>query len=534
MSGTRVVAYARVSSREQADKELSIPAQLKAIRKYCQDKDWNLVGEYIDEGKSAKTTDRPAFQKMIVLAKKPNRHFDTIIVHKFDRFSRSREDHVIFKALLKKLGVSVYSITEQTDPETPHGFLLEGMLEVISEFYNMNLSAETRKGMVENAKRGYHNGGSPPYGYRIGKIKDGRGNDKSVWVVGPDEEVNTVRRIYDLYVRQNKGYRAIVNILNDEGVPSGKGKKWSWTTVWHILHNDAYIGRKVWNKYDYSSGKKKKPESEWIVSADAHQPIIDRETFNSVKVKSNERDAGGAAMKAGGPSLYLLRGILKCPQCGVNMVTGTNSRSSRGHARYYHCGTYHRQGTKACKRNGISKDKIELAVMNTLIREFSLLAFPGSLEDEIQRYLDYQNREVRFQLARIEDDLKHVTRRIDLAKKESEEGQRGFVLQYIKELEGDIETLKSEKQQHEKECVVPTTSTEQLQIIRDKLKEFVSNIRALTPDIQHNLLKSYLSSVSLDPVSGNYKLKYKLIDTTEPEKVKVVLEKSIYFSLDLQ
>ena len=58
MSGTRVVAYARVSSREQADKELSIPAQLKAIRKYCQDKDWNLVGEYIDEGKSAKTTDR--------------------------------------------------------------------------------------------------------------------------------------------------------------------------------------------------------------------------------------------------------------------------------------------------------------------------------------------------------------------------------------------------------------------------------------------------------------------------------------------
>jgi DNA invertase Pin-like site-specific DNA recombinase len=69
--------------------------------------------------------------------------------------------------LLKKLGVSVYSITEQTDSDTPHGFLLEGMLEVISEFYNMNLASETRKGMVENAKRGFHYGGSPPYGYRI-------------------------------------------------------------------------------------------------------------------------------------------------------------------------------------------------------------------------------------------------------------------------------------------------------------------------------------------------------------------------------
>lgn len=190
---TRVVAYARVSSKEQAEKELSIPAQLKAIRKFCQDKGWKLVDEYLDEGKSAKTADRPAFQKMVALAKKQNRHFDAIVVHKFDRFSRSREDHVIYKTLLKKHGVLVYSATEQTDPETPHGFLLEGMLEVISEFYNINLATETRKGMVENAKRGYHNGGSPPYGYRIGKIQDGRGNEKSVWVSRERSEIDKLR-----------------------------------------------------------------------------------------------------------------------------------------------------------------------------------------------------------------------------------------------------------------------------------------------------------------------------------------------------
>lgn len=105
MEQTRVVAYARVSSKEQAGKELSIPAQLKAIRKYCLDKDYKLVAEYLDEGKSAKTADRPAFQKMIALAKKQNRHFEAIIVHKFDRFSRSREDHVVYKALLKSMTV---------------------------------------------------------------------------------------------------------------------------------------------------------------------------------------------------------------------------------------------------------------------------------------------------------------------------------------------------------------------------------------------------------------------------------------------
>ncbi|KJR48087.1 resolvase domain protein [Desulfosporosinus sp. I2] len=77
--------FARVSSKEQAEKELSIPAQLIAIRKYCQDKGWKLIEEYLDEGKSAKTAERPAFQRMIALAKKPNKGFDAIVVHKFDR-----------------------------------------------------------------------------------------------------------------------------------------------------------------------------------------------------------------------------------------------------------------------------------------------------------------------------------------------------------------------------------------------------------------------------------------------------------------
>lgn len=530
----RVVAYARVSSKEQADKELSIPAQLKAIRKYCQEKDWNLVGEYIDEGKSAKTTERPAFQKMIALAKKPNRHFDAIVVHKFDRFSRSREDHVIFKALLKKLGVSVFSITEQTDPDTPHGFLLEGMLEVISEFYNMNLATETRKGMAENAKRGYHNGGAPPYAYRIGKIQDGRGNDKSVWVLGPDEEVNTVRRIFDLYVNRNKGYKAIVKILNEDQVPSPKGGLWSWTTVWHILHNDAYIGRKVWNKYDYENGKKKKPESEWIVSADAHTPIVDRETFNAVKKKSEERNPAGDAYKSSGPSLYILRGMLKCPMCGVNMVTGTNSRSSRGNTRYYHCGTYHRKGSKACKRNGVSKESIEAAVLSAIIREFSLLAFPGSLEGEIERYLDYQNRETSFQLARIDDDLKHLKKRIELATKESESKQREFVTEYIAELQTEYERLERAREEINAQQAETTKTKEQLEVIRDKIKAFATKIKVAPPDEQHRLLKEYVTSIMADQFSGNYKLNIIIPSPSDSGNTSLVLEKTIYFDLGLQ
>lgn len=85
------------------------------MRNFCKQKGWKLVHEYIDAGKSAKTDDRPEFQRMIALAKKQNRNFNAIIVHKFDRFSRNRKDHVIYKSFLKKLGVFVYSVSEQTD-----------------------------------------------------------------------------------------------------------------------------------------------------------------------------------------------------------------------------------------------------------------------------------------------------------------------------------------------------------------------------------------------------------------------------------
>jgi Site-specific recombinases, DNA invertase Pin homologs len=332
---------------------LSIPAQLEAIRNYCKQKGWKLAHEYIDAGKSAKTDERPEFQRMIAVAKRPNRGFDYIIVHKFDRFSHNRDDHIIYKSLLKKIGITVVSVSEQTDPETPHGFLVEGMLEVISEFYNMNLRNETMKGMRENAKRGFHNGGNTPYGYRTARIKDSTGKDKSGWILGLDDEVNTIRLIYDLYVRKNKGYKAIVNELNAGNIPSPNRKLWSWTTIWHILHNEAYIGQKIWNKHDYSTGKKIKQKEEWIISAGSHPPIVDRDTFNAVRMKSEERNPTGSAYKASGPSIYILRGILKCPMCGVNLITGSNSKCSRGKTRYYQCGTYHRKGSKACKRNHV-------------------------------------------------------------------------------------------------------------------------------------------------------------------------------------
>jgi Site-specific recombinases, DNA invertase Pin homologs len=531
----KAVAYARVSSKEQAEKELSIPAQLEAIRNHCKQKGWKLVHEYIDAGKSAKTDERPEFQRMIAMAKRPNRGFDAIIVHKFDRFSRNRDDHVIYKSLLKKIGVTVYSVTEQADPETPHGFLLEGIMEVMSEFYNMNLKNEAMKGMRENAKQGFHNGGAAPYGYRTSKAKNSNGRGKSVWILGPDDEVNTIRLIYDLYIHHNKGFKAIVNELNNRKIPSPHGKLWSWTTVWHILHNEAYIGQKIWNKHDYSTGKKKKAKEEWIINASSHPAIIDRDTFNLVIKKSAERNPSGAAYKSTGPSLYILRGILKCPMCSANMITGSNSKYSRGKTRYYFCGTYNRKGAGTCKRNQVFKEDIENAVINALVREFSILSYPGSLEEEIRKYVESVNRETTFNISRIDDEIKHINKRIQLMKSEMENYKnKQYLDDYIMELESDIERLQNEKEGTTRQIQKPIQDGEMLKLVRESLRNFVIEIKTQRPEIQHELLKKYLNSVTKELSSDNFKLNYIIsipsysLDGT----LTKVLEKTIYFSLD--
>lgn len=108
-----IVIYLRVSSEQQAERQLSIPAQREAIKKYASERGWNIIEEYVDEAKSAKSDDRGDFQRMIDAAQQPDKDFQAIILHKFDRFSRNRADHVIYKALLKKQGVLVFSAMNQ-------------------------------------------------------------------------------------------------------------------------------------------------------------------------------------------------------------------------------------------------------------------------------------------------------------------------------------------------------------------------------------------------------------------------------------
>lgn len=156
------VIYARYSSDNQ--REESIEGQLRECRTFAEKNGITLLEPYIDRALSAKTDNRPNFQKMIkdsALGK-----FDVLIVWKLDRFSRNRYDSAHYKSILRKNGVKVVSATEEIS-DNPQGILMESLLEGMAEYYSAELAEKVIRGLTENALKCKYNGGTLPIGYTI-------------------------------------------------------------------------------------------------------------------------------------------------------------------------------------------------------------------------------------------------------------------------------------------------------------------------------------------------------------------------------
>ena len=156
------VIYARYSSDNQ--REESIEDQIRECTEYAVRNDITILSSYIDRALSARTADRPEFQRMIADSEKGL--FDVVLVWKLDRFSRDRYDSAHYKHILKKNGVRVISARENIS-EGPEGIILESMLEGYAEYYSAELSEKIQRGQKENALKCRSNGGNIPLGYTI-------------------------------------------------------------------------------------------------------------------------------------------------------------------------------------------------------------------------------------------------------------------------------------------------------------------------------------------------------------------------------
>ena len=353
----KVAIYARVSSERQ-DVDLSITGQLKALREYASRNGYYVVKEYIDEAESGRSIDRPGFKEMIVTARQKPLQFGAILVWKLSRFARNREDSIIYKSLLRRQGVQVVSINEPVE-DTPSGRLLEGIIEVIDEFYSANLSQDVTRGMRETASRGFYAGGPPPYGYMRVKVQDG--SVQRVKLEPDPDTAPVVERIFQECL-DDKGMIEITRGLNGDGLTTRKKKKWSKTSVSTVLKNEVYTGTLIWGEVStHQNGGNHLP----VIRVEKAWPtIVDRETFEKAQSKLAAR-----APKINHPrvvhSEYILSGLVRCKNCNAALV-GHAVKS--GKFFYYMCGNARKRGRGLCTTPLLPKDRIENFMIDRIKR----------------------------------------------------------------------------------------------------------------------------------------------------------------------
>ena len=395
----KVAIYARVSSERQ-DTDLSITAQLKSLREYANKNKHHIVKEFIDEAESGRTAARPAFKEMIAMARRSSRPFEAVLVWKYSRFARSREDSVLFKTMLRKHGVHVVSISEPSD-DTPTGRLMEAMIESLDEFYSANLGQEVRRGMRESASRGFYMGGRVPYGYQRVKVKDGS-RERPKLQIHPQQSP-VVARIFREFL-SGKGLKDISRSLNTDGISSPRGKRWGKTTVHGILVNETYTGTLIWGRH--SQGFQSLPP---IRIDNAWEAIVDNQTYGRAQALLKERAPANLHPRRVA-SRYLLSGLARCGYCGKALIC---HEAKSGQFNYYICGTLLKQGAGACEAHYLNKEKFERVIIEKIkeriLTEDNLRDLVRLVNDE----MDATTSEKRQQLDTVVAELTDVHRRLD-------------------------------------------------------------------------------------------------------------------------
>ena len=444
--------YARVSSDRQ-DVDLSVAAQLRALRDYTEKNGYHVAREYIDEAESGRIADRPQFKKMIDEAAKPESPFKEILVWKFSRFTRKREHAVAFKSMLRRKGIRVVSITEQAD-DFATGRLLEGIIESVDEFYSENLAQEVVRGMREAASRGFWVASRAPYGFSKLMVQDGA---KKRPTLEPDPATSpVVKRIFGM-AESGRGILDITRTLNEEGIANPTGRLWSKNGVHINLRNEAYTGTLVW-------GVDAKDKAEPVRVEKAFPTIVPKSQFRRVNRKLRSRAPRRAHPRRVG-STYLLSGLVKCKACN-RALSGQDAKS--GKFAYYVCQSVMKRGSGACDAPRLNarrfEEKVVGKIRENVLTESNIKALVKIVDEE----MDGVAKEQRQKLETIEAELVDVKRRL------------GRLYDLSETTDLDIEDFKPRIRDHRERQERLEASAEEARAILSQRRDVLDDVETIT------------------------------------------------------
>ena len=428
------VIYARYSCGHQ--REESIEGQLRECREFALKNNLCVIGEYIDRAYSAKTDNRPEFQKMIKdsIYKK----FNAVIVWKLDRFARNRYDSLRYKMILKKNMVDVISATEIIS-KGADGIIVESLLEGFAEYFSVELSEKIIRGMTENALKCKFNGGYVPIGYYIDE-----NNQYQIDVI-------TAPYVKDAFVMyaSNFSMKEIAEYLKDKGVRTSRNKIINIRTMSTIFRNRKYIG-----EYSFKD----------IVIPDGIPPIVPSKLFDEVqkKLDTNQRNSN-TEMK----QRYILSAKLRCGKCN-SLMCGESGTSITGKVyHYYKCSSVKRHlgcDMKSVRQEDIEKEVLEYIVQNYLTNE--------NMEIIVRQIMDINKKEnagillLKKQYTCVKRNIRNIVDAI----------ADGFYNDSVKD---KLRKLEKEKADLEMQIEIEKEKVSKLTLTEEQIRYWYSNILVL-------------------------------------------------------
>ena len=367
--------YYRLSQEDERQGEsVSIDNQRTMLRKYAEEHGFEIHDEYIDDGISGTTFQRPEVQRLLDDAK--TGVINTIIVKDLSRFGRNYiEVGQYVDYVFPAFGIRFIAIQDNVDTENRDSGAMEMMpiMNVFNEWHAANTSKKIRAVLKSNAREGKYHARKAPYGY----VKSD--TEKKTPIVD-EEAAAVVKRIFEMRASGLSPHK-IADKLNEDKIPNPSkysfdkygivGKRnhfnlWAFCAVNSILRNPTYLGHMAqqrWGSVSYKNHKRyKKDESEWIVVKNTHEPIITQELWD--KVREVEKSvAQGRKTKRG--YTHPLSGFLFCADCGGKMKLNYINQDGKLYFNF-NCGNHLRLGKSYCFSHFIRAKDIEAIVLDDI------------------------------------------------------------------------------------------------------------------------------------------------------------------------
>ena len=448
------VIYARYSSDNQ--REESIEGQIRECTAYAEKNGITVVKHYIDRAYSARTANRPEFQRMVKDSER--RLFDIVLVWKLDRFARDRYDAAHYRHILQRNHVKLVSATEPIS-DSPAGIMMESMLTGMAEYYSAELSEKIVRGMTENVLKGKYNGGTVPIGYVIDEDRH--------FQIDP----LTAPFVVEAFKRYAEGatMKEVMDWLNRQGVKTGKNHAFTYNSVHTLLTNRRYMGE---NRFQD------------IIMPDTVPVIIEKELFDRVQEKMAKNRRAPARHKA--EDDYLLTTKLFCGMCGSMMFGECGTGRNKTVHHYYKCAKAKR--THSCKKKTVRKIWLEDLVVNATME---MLKDDQAIDAIVEMVMQLQEQEnttlplLEKQLKETETGIQNMLNAI----------QAGILTSSTKER---LEALEAQKK--ELEIKITEEKLAKPKLSADFVKFWLTRFRKLNPQIKSHretLVNTFVNAIYL-------------------------------------